>query len=53
MTDTTKETCALCGQELWRAHGGWKHLLTSRERCDGGGQADGARVATPKRRLYR
>jgi hypothetical protein len=54
MTDTSaKETCAHCGQELWHAPGGWKHLFTSRERCDGGGQADSAGVATPKRRLYR
>jgi len=54
MTDTTaRETCAHCGQELWHAPGGWKHLLTSRERCDVRGWADGARVATPRRRLYR
>lgn len=53
MTDTTaKETCAYCGRELWHAPGGWKHLVTSLERCDGGGQAGSARVATPRRRLY-
>lgn len=54
MMDTTaKETCAYCGRELWHAPGGWKHLITSRERCEGGGQAGSARVATPRRRLYR